>query len=287
MPTSSAPAKVFIAGEHAVVYGEPALLAAVDMRANVTVEESSEEDVPNSPYVRRAVERVRAELDDTTPLDVSVESEIPVGAGLGSSAAVTVATAHATARELGEAYDAEEVGRIGHAVERDVQGAASPADTYASAKGGFVRVEGDDKRQVDAPPTTFVVGYDGGSSPTAEMVERVSDLVDNSPVAEDVVSSIGDLADLAVEAVERNEPDEVAQHMDMNHALLEALGVSSSSLSHAVWSGRDAGAGAKLTGAGGAGCIVAHPSTDEVYEAVEDAAESAWHLKVAEGVRPE
>lgn len=289
MATSSAPAKVFIAGEHAVVYGEPALLAAVDLRARVTVETSTGEgdDIPNSPYVRRAVEKVRAELDDTTQLDVSVDSEIPVGAGLGSSAAVTVATVDATARELGGGFDAEDVARVGHAVECDVQGEASPSDTYASAKGGFVRVEGEDRRSVEAPPTEFVIGHDGGSSPTGEMVERVSQLVDENTVAEDVVASIGDLTDLAVESVEQDDFEKTAELMNMNHGLLEALGVSASSLSRAVWSARDAGGGAKLTGAGGAGCIVAHPPTDEVYEAVVDATQSAWRLGVAEGVRPE
>jgi len=287
MATSSAPAKVFITGEHAVVYGEPALLAAVDLCSTVTAEASAQDSIPDSPYVSRAVERVRNELGEDASFEVSVESEIPVGAGLGSSAAVTVATVQAVARELGEELDTEEIARIGHAVERELQGEASPADTYASAKGGFVCLKGDEKSRIGSPQKSFVVGHDGGSAPTAEMVKKVSELTDDNPVVEDIIDSIGDLTDAAVENVERKEFEETGSLMDMNHGLLEALGVSSSSLSRAVWSARDAGGSAKLTGAGGAGCIVAHPATDEVYEAVEEVTEETWCLDIAEGVCPE
>ena len=284
---SSAPGAAFLLGEHAVVYDEPALLIAVDRRAKVTVEAAPEDDLPNSPYVAEAVERVRDSTGEATPVRVEVESDVPVGAGLGSSAAVTVATLHAASRELGEPMSVGAVAREAHAVEHSVQGAASPADTYTSATGGYVVVEGDERRTLDAPEARFVVGYDGGSAPTGEMVENVAQLVDDTDVAADIVGSIGELSRRGVEHVESGEFGSIADLMDMNHGLLDALGVSSSSLSRMVWAARDAGGSAKLTGAGGAGCVVAYPATDDVHEALAEEAQDSFVVSPAEGVRPE
>jgi mevalonate kinase len=284
---SSAPGSAFLVGEHAVVYDEPALLLAVDRRATVAVEDADEDDLPDSAYVREAVERTRLYADETTPVRVEVSSDIPVGAGLGSSAAVSVATLHAVSRQFGAPMEPQEVADEAYAVERAVQGKASPADTYTSATGGYVVVDGDERRTVDAPDARFVVGYDGGSAPTGEMVDGVARLVDRNPVASDIVSAVGDLSHDAVESLESGDLEVVAALMDMNQGLLDALGVSSSSLSRMVWSARDAGASAKLTGAGGAGCVLAYPATDEAQEAVAETAKEAFVVSPAEGVRSE
>ena len=284
---SSAPGAAFLLGEHAVVYDEPALLIAVDRRATVTVEAAPKDDLPDSPYVHEAVECARDSADETTPLRVEVDSDVPVGAGLGSSAAVTVATLHAAVRELGEPMSVGAVAREAHAVERSVQGAASPADTYTSATGGYAAVEGDESRTIDAPEARFVVGYDGGSAPTGEMVENVAELVEENDVASSLVGSIGELSRRGVENVESGEFGSVGDLMDINHGLLDSLGVSSSSLSRMVWAARDAGGSAKLTGAGGAGCVVAYPATDGVREAVSEEAKDTFVVSPAEGVRPE
>jgi mevalonate kinase len=283
---SSAPGAAFLLGEHAVVYDQPSLLFAVDRRATATVEAAPEDDLPHSEYVYEAVERARDHAGESTPVSVDIESEIPLGAGLGSSAAVTVATLHATTHELGTPMGRERIAEEAHAVELDVQGAASPADTYTTTTGGFTSV-GDGARSVEAPETEFVVGYDGGSAPTGEMVAGVAELVDTNPVAEDLIEAVGDLARRGATLVEEGEFGALGELMDMNQGLLDALGVSSSSLSRMVWAARDAGGTAKLTGAGGAGCVVAHPATEEVRGAVADVAEEAYVVEVAEGVRSE
>lgn len=289
MARSSAPGTAFLLGEHAVVYGEPAFLFAVGRRAKVTVEKNDTEDLPDSDYVREAVERAREHAEDETELCVEVESDIPIGAGLGSSAAVSAATLHAASRELGAPMERGRVAEEAHAVELDVQGAASPADTYTTTMGGYTVVGDDEKRSLEAPDEgeRFVVGWDGGSAPTGEMVEGVSRLVDENPVAADIVASIGDLTRRGVERAEEGETGALGGLMDMNQGLLDALGVSSSSLSRMIWAARDAGGSAKITGAGGAGCIVARPATDDILDAVAEEAEDAFVAEVAEGVRPE
>jgi mevalonate kinase len=289
MARSSAPGTAFLLGEHAVVYGEPALLFAAGRRATVTVENVEQDELPDSAYVREAIERAREHAGKEVPLCVEVESNIPVGAGLGSSAAVSAATLHAATHELGAPMEREKVAEEAHAVELAVQGAASPADTYTTTVGGYTVVGDDERRSLDVPDENarFVVGWDGGSAPTGEMVEGVSNLVESNPVAAEVVKSIGDLSCRGVENAESGETDSLGALMDMNQGLLDALGVSSSSLSRMVWAARDAGGGAKLTGAGGAGCVVAYPATDEVLSAVAEEAEDAFVVEVAEGVRSE
>jgi len=304
MVTSSAPGKVYLFGEHAVVYGEPAVPCAIERRARVTVEAREEglrvhagdltldgftveyDDASGRPdvdasddlvdagmgYINEAI----AQATDATGVesqgfDITIESEIPLGAGLGSSAAVAVATIDAAARELGVELDAEDIAERAYRVEHVVQdGEASRADTFCSAMGGAVRVEGDDCRTIDAPELPFVIGYDGGAGDTGALVAGVRHLREDYDFAADTVSAIGDIVRRGEEALVEGDLEELGRLMNFNHGLLEALGVSSRSLDAMVWAARDAGAlGAKLTGAGGGGCIVALDETPETNTALE------------------
>ena len=321
MAVSSAPGKVYLFGEHAVVYGEPAVPCAIERRATVEVTARSDGrlrvdagdlsldgftveyggdgtpdvDVPESlvaaatGYVDGAVEQARAAVaerrsvdgesdaaDDTasggttsgdTPsgdvseigFDVDIESAIPLGAGLGSSAAVVVAGIDAATRELGIELPPEALAERAYRVEHEVQnGEASRADTFCSAMGGAVRVAGEDCRRLDAPRLPFVIGYDGGAGDTGALVAGVRELREEYGFAADTVSAIGSLVRQGERALDANDRDELGRLMDVNHGLLGALGVSARSLDAMVWAAREAGArGAKLTGAGGGGCVVA------------------------------
>ncbi|WP_049986930.1 mevalonate kinase [Halobellus rufus] len=336
MTVSSAPGKVYLFGEHAVVYGEPAVPCAIERRATVTVDARADDhirveardlsldgftveytgdtdyrpdvDVPAGlvdaavGYVDAAVEQAREAADaPDAGFDITVESEIPLGAGLGSSAAVVVAGIDAATRELGVELDPEEVADRAYRAEYDVQdGQASRADTFCSAMGGAVRVEGDDCRRIDAPNLPFVVGFDGGAGDTGELVAGVRSLREEYAFAADTVESIGDIVrtgeSLLAEADPDAEPEpellaELGRLMDFDHGLLEALGVSSRTLDNMVWAAREAGAhGAKLTGAGGGGCIVALDETPETRTALRYTAECEDVFRAEldrEGVRVE
>jgi len=321
MVTASAPGKVYLFGEHAVVYGEPAVPCAIERRATVTVEErddgklrvdaedlslngftveysgSAEEgpaiDVPEPlleaamGYVDAAVEQARDAADrPDAGFDVTIASEIPLGAGLGSSAAVVVAGIEAATRELGVELSREELADRAYQVERDVQdGQASRADTYCSTMGGAVRVEGDRCETIAAPDLPFVVGSDGGAGDTGQLVAGVRALKEEYDFAGDTVKAIGDIVRRGEEALADGDVAELGRLMNFNHGLLSALGVSARTLDSMVWAAREAGAaGAKLTGAGGGGCIVAldestatetalqyTPECDEVFRARLDA----------------
>ncbi len=305
MTLSSAPGKVYLFGEHAVVYGEPAVPCAIERRARVAVTERTDSklrvqsddlrldgftveyggptdthpDVDVSEqliaaamgYVDGAIEQVRdATGEDDVGFDVHIESDIPLGAGLGSSAAVVVAAIDAATRERGLTLETAELADRAFQTEYEVQkGEASRADTFCSATGGAVRVEGEDCRSIDAPELPFVIGFDGGAGDTGELVAGVRTLRSEYGFAADTVTAIGDLVRHGETVLEAGDVEELGRLMDVNHGLLSALGVSSRSLDAMVWAARDAGAvGAKLTGAGGGGCIVALDSTDATETAL-------------------
>ncbi|WP_135822518.1 mevalonate kinase [Halostella litorea] len=334
MTVSSAPGKVYLFGEHAVVYGEPAVPCAIERRARVTVDERTDGklrvhaadlsldgftveysggaethpdvDVSESlleaamGYVDAAVGQARDAADaPDAGFDVTIESAIPLGAGLGSSAAVTVAGIDAATRELGVDLPPEELADRAFRAEYEVQdGQASRADTFCSAMGGAVRVEGDDCKRIGAPDLPFVIGFDGGAGDTGKLVAGVRELREEYGFAADTVGTIGDIVAEGerVLADAAEDPDggwlaELGDLMDFNHGLLESLGVSSRSLDAMVWAARDAGAhGAKLTGAGGGGCIVALDETEETETALKftPGCEEAFRAELAtEGVRAE
>lgn len=308
MASASAPGKVYLFGEHAVVYGEPAIPCAIDLRATVeatardddlvridaadlafhglTIQYSGSPDtrpdvaVPDHlvdaamGYVEGAIAEARSLANEPDRgLELTISSDIPLGAGLGSSAAVTVAAIDATARAFGADPSVETVADCAYRTEHAVQdGRASRADTFCSAAGGAVRIEGDDCRRLDAEPLPFVVGYDGGAGDTGRLVEGVRRLKDEYRFAADTVASIGEIVREGEGALATHDIATIGRLMNFNHGLLEALGVSTRSLDDMVWAARDAGAaGAKLTGAGGGGCIVALGESEAVETALAHA----------------
>ncbi len=329
MVASSAPGKVYLFGEHAVVYGEPAVPCAIDKRATVEVTERSDDSLRveardlsldgftvefaggvagvsdievESELVEAAIGYVDEAIQHAMRLgdapdagfDVSIASDIPLGAGLGSSAAVVVATIDAATRELGVEVSPDEIAEHAFAVEYSVQeGQASRADTFCSATGGSVRVEGDDCTPIASPELPIVIGYDGGSGNTGELVAGVRELKEGYEFADGAIGLIGDIVREGETLLGQEEVslESLGQLMDFNHGLLSALGVSGRSLDVMVWAARNAGAaGAKLTGAGGGGCIVALDASAETEQAlrITPECESVFRAELDhEGVRAE
>jgi mevalonate kinase len=328
MVTASAPGKVILLGEHAVVYGEPAIACAIERRARVTAERSGDGgltihaddlsldgftveyeggpdgrpdvDVPTAlleagmGYFEGAVAQAReAAGAPEAGVELTVESSIPLGAGLGSSAAVTCATIEAVTRELGVDLDEREVADRAYRVEHDVQdGNASRTDTFCSAVGGAVRIEGDDTEALDGVShLPLVVGYDGGAGDTGALVAGVRSMREQYDFAADTVETVGDVVRGGEAALHEGDLDELGRLMDFNHGLLSALGVSARTLDAMVWAARDAGAlGAKLTGAGGGGSIVALDESDDTATALRytQGCEQTFRAELdTEGVRVE
>ena len=252
MATWSAPGKVFLFGEHAVVYGKPGVAMAIRPRVFVTVRKSRTAHHARSPYIDSCFDEMGVKGS------VYVNSQLPSSSGLGSSAAVTVATLSAINDEFGKNYSMEEIATMAYGIEKKVQkGKASPTDTSVSTFGGIVLITGTQRRRL--PPQNFplVVGNTLVSHSTSKMVEKVAELKNTHPdVCGPILDSIGAISMCAIRHF--SDPHKLGTLMNMNHALLEALGAGHPALSRLILAARAAGAyGAKMTGAGGGGCMVA------------------------------
>lgn len=279
--TCTAPGKIYLFGEHAVVYGEPAIACAVDLRTRVSAKKSNgitiSSDIGTTgldfevhPYVSSAIKKL-----GSPGISIEITSDIPVGSGLGSSAAVTVATLSAVNIECVLGYDTIELAAKAHEIEKEVQGAASPTDTFVSTFGGVVVIPS--RKRLELLDCGLVIGNTNkGASPkkTAKLVQQVARLKEEYPgMIDPIIKTIGSFAKKGEQMVMEKDYVSLGRLMNVNHGLLDALGVSTMELSALVYAARDAGAyGAKLTGAGGGGCMVAlTDSPREVAAAIEKA----------------
>jgi len=273
MVSCSAPGKIYLFGEHAVVYGETAVACAVELRTRVRAEVSDSViiqsqisrtgiDFEKHPYISAVVEKMR-EFVPFEGVSINVESEIPVGSGLGSSAAVTIASIGALNELFKCELSLEEIAKLGHEIEIRVQGAASPTDTYVSTFGGVVTIP--ERRNLKTPECGIVVGDTGVFSSTKELVANVRQLRESYPeLIGPLMASIGRISKLGESLVLEGNYTSIGRLMNVNQGLLDALGVNSLELSDLIYSARAAGAfGAKITGAGGGGCMVALTAPDK------------------------
>ncbi len=267
MVSCSAPGKIYLFGEHAVVYGETAIACAVELRTRVQVELNDSIiiqsqigrtglDFEKHPYVSAVIEKMR-EFTPIKGVFLNVDSDIPVGSGLGSSAAVTIASIGALNELFGCGLSLQEIAKLGHEIEIKVQGAASPTDTYASTFGGVVTIP--ERRKLKTPDCGIVIGDTGVFSSTKELVANVRQLRESYPeLIGPLMTSIGKISRIGEDLVLSGDYASIGRLMNVNQGLLDALGVNILELSQLIYSARAAGAlGAKITGAGGGGCMVA------------------------------
>lgn len=254
-------------GEHAVVYGKPGIAMAIKPRVFVTVRDTKRPTRAKSPYI----EGCFAAMGVTG--SVYINSQIPSSSGLGSSAAVTVATLCAINDEFGLNKTREEIADMAFEIEKTVQkGRASPTDTTVSSFGGIVLISGGSRRRLPPQNMHLVIGDSLVSHSTSRMVEQVADFKKKHPeIVDPVLNAIEGVTLSGIHHL--SNPRELGRYMSMNHALLEALGVGHNQLAKMVLAARSAGAfGAKITGAGGGGSMVAlcpKPLKHRVARAIE------------------
>ena len=287
--TASAPAKVILCGEHAAVFFQPAIVMAIDKQAYVTVtprkdqaivinsrdlcaagiyEKNSFKPKIGGVGAKAKLEPIRVAAEKTISIakkrmgiNISIDSKIPVAAGLGSSAAVAVATIAATGKLFGLQLSKKRICSLAYEVEKIVHCYPSGIDNYISTYGGiniFRRGKGfTPLKPRKAVP--LVIGNTQAPRSTGKLVSHVHSLKTQYPgVVNPAIRAIGQLSLIAAKTIEDGDLEELGELMNINHGLLAAMGLSNAELERLIYAARRAGAlGAKLTGAGGGGCMIA------------------------------
>ena len=286
MTTATAPGKIILFGEHAVVYGRPAIAAPLSqIRAQAAVEAGSTDgsvrllapDLGQAFALHEAAEEnalaaaVRqlqraAGIDQLPPLTITVSSQIPIASGLGSGAAITAAIIRALALHLGlaEFVGNTAVSDLTYEVEKIYHGTPSGIDNTVVAYEQPVYFQrGQPHNRIEpfavARPLRLIVADTGVSSSTRQVVEDVRHRwqIDRQAF-EDLFDQCGSIAERARQALQAGDMVRIGQLMMKNHALLRTMTVSSTELERLVETAVAAGAwGAKLSGAGRGGNMIA------------------------------
>lgn len=305
--TASAPAKTILFGEHFVVYGEPAIAMAIDKRAYVQVTLRNDKrvhvlsnDLGVSGYfenglffAERGNGNIHVKLEPImvaakkvldkyqgmpVGVDIEINSSIPVAAGLGSSAATVAATALAVSKLLDMELSRESIYQIAYDAEKLIHGTPSGIDPTISTYGGVVlyqKSKGPSPLEVEAD-IPFVIGNTLIERSTGSLIAEVRRVHDSYPsIVGPIIKSGGKIAHTAAKALQSGDLTTLGELMNINQALLNAVGVSNEALESLVFAARKGGAlGAKLTGAGGGGCMIAlaePENLNSVQKAIERA----------------
>jgi mevalonate kinase len=283
MPASSAKAcaKIILFGEHAVVYGQPAIAIPVtEVHVQVTVNA-----LPNRKDVHIAAHDIRMDselrelpkvnpiaatlelllehfqLDHLPPMDINIRSTIPVASGLGSGASVSTALIRAVSKFMGYILPTEELSEMAFAIEKIHHGNPSGIDNTVIAYGKpiFFRKEKPFAFIRPSKPMTFLIAVGRTPSLTREVVNEVQRRYLQDPEKMgSLFDTIGDISISARRFIQNGDLRNVGQLMNENQRVLNDLNVSSPELEKMIAAARQNGAlGAKLSGAGKGGNIIA------------------------------
>jgi mevalonate kinase len=279
---ASAPGKVILFGEHFVVYGVKAILCAINKRITVTAEEIDQrkisiksnigelESEPNKP-----ISEINSPLkpfyylankiiqNKNSGIKIEVESEIPLGVGLGSSSACCVAGAAAISKLFGS-ISKEEILKLAIEAEKTIFQNTSGADCTVCTFGGLMEYDKENGfSKIESEPNFhLVIANSNVEHSTDSVVAEVRKFKENNGEEfSKLCENESSLIENVLELLKRNNIKELGQKAIQNQEYLERIGISNDKLRDMVQIGQKSSFGAKITGAGGGGCIFA--LTDE------------------------
>ena len=290
--------KVILFGEHFVVHGVPGIVSAIDSATDAEVRKTAkgitivDERKGAKGYVGEKKAQQLESIDrmlkamgiepKTAAFSIWLGGNLPGFSGLGASAASSVAIARAIAEEFGKKLSDERINEVAYEAEKAYAGTPSGIDNTAATFGGLLWF----KRNMSGGPNTIeklnirkpveiIIGSTGIVANTKAMVEGVAERKQKHPEKYDALFKQAEvLAFIARKALLAFDLKKVGELMDENHRLLQEIEVSCKELDHLVNLARKHGAlGAKLTGGGGGGCMVALTPTKKLQETVAKAIE--------------
>ena len=275
---ASAPGKVILFGEHFVVYGVKAILCSINKRVTVTAEKTSEKKISiNSEIGKLILEPDKSILEINSPLKpfyylankaiknedtgihIEIDSDIPLGAGLGSSSACCVAGAAAIFK-LFRKVSKEEVLKLAIEAERTIFENTSGADCTVCTYGGIMEYSKNNgfKKIEDEPNYQLVIINSNIEHSTQSMVSKVKKFKNKNEEEFSKLSNLeSELVEDVLKLVKKNKIKEIGEKMNENQKYLETLGISNNQLTEIIKIAQESSFGAKITGSGGGGCIFA------------------------------
>jgi mevalonate kinase len=290
--------KVILFGEHFVVYGIPGIVSAIDSTANAEVKKKNktievrderkgskgyaeEKKFQQLESINRMLKKMKLD-PETTGLNILLGGSLPGFSGLGASAASSVAIARAIAEEFNISFSDQEINDIAYEAEKAYAGNPSGIDNTAATFGGLLWFKknlfgGSNKIEKLSlrKPVEIIIGSTGIVANTKAMVKGVAERKEkNLQKYDSLFKKAEKLAITARKAIQRFDLQKVGDLMDVNHTLLQEIGVSCKELDHLVNTAKQQGAyGAKLTGGGGGGCMTALTPGEDLQEEVAKAIE--------------
>jgi len=344
MIKTSAPGKVYLIGEHSVVYGEPAIIASVNRRTFVTIEPSAKityldlawPDISHtwsqnefSQLTQKTLEiwNVGNEKNNFSELfdfikkngyegyrasvlgiavkmlgikkgfSITIDSQIPTGAGLGSSASRAVAITKAIAELFKKKnVSLERINEIAYEQEKIIHGTPSGGDNSTCCFGGLIWFQKTQpqnkiislKKEVPCQLENFVFVYTGEpKKTTGELVQQVRDL--NEEYRTERVKRIGQMSHQMLEVLKKKDFQRMKEIINQTQKNLAELGVSVKEIDEVAEAVQKIGGAAKLCGAGGGGIVLCyHENKKKLIELLKSLGYQPWETELAvEGVRVE
>jgi mevalonate kinase len=277
---ASAPGKIILFGEHAVVYSRPALAVPVNqVQVEVDISDSAQPGIwihapiiglqaelttlpsnhPIASVILRAMQHL--EIFPRPHISITIESTIPVASGLGSGAAVSVALVRALSSFFSHPLKNQQINDLVYETEKLYHGTPSGIDNTVITYNMPVFYLKDKPIETFkvGKPFTIVIGDTGIPAPTKESVGDVRRLWLRDPNRfESIFNEVAQISTMARHFIESGRPELLGELMDQNHEFLQELTVSSPELDALVLAARQAGAqGAKLSGGGRGGNMIA------------------------------
>jgi mevalonate kinase len=266
---AEAPGKIIITGEHFVVHGAYALAAAIDRKVTVEARRADKLIIESdrlrlskhlSPLAH-VMRLIYDERDERPRIHLRIHSQIPDGSGLGSSASTMVASIAAASRLEGWGLDTNSIIKYAMAGERKIHGRPSGVDVQVTTLGGVIlfKMEEEPRRIELTKPLRMIVANSGKKRRTREIIGKVNSIKQKYPhLFSALCDSANLLSELASKKLINREVEELGKILILNHSLLSRVGASSAMLDELVNLCLSLGCyGAKLTGAGGGGSVIA------------------------------